>query len=175
MGQAMGPEKGNGPLSPLGQNRSQGLEQTPPTPRASKHSTATGLPPDRHYPFWGAGSPKASGLNMHGKELLQLWEMVPQQPRPARSTERHGSTPEPGPLAGPNRCPLPPSAAPRGDEGARAIKDNRHAATCPGPAAAAGHTEVTACKGNQFPGLVGRNNSISEEQELCLGLQSPSQ
>ncbi|VCW69720.1 unnamed protein product [Gulo gulo] len=57
----------------------------------------------------------------------------------------------------------------------RTIKNNRHTATCPGPAAAAGRAEVAAWERKQFPGLVERNNSISEEQEPRLGLQSPSQ
>lgn len=46
----MGPKQGSGPLSPLGQNGSQGFkEPPPPRPRASKLSTDTeGLLPARH-------------------------------------------------------------------------------------------------------------------------------
>uniref|UniRef100_M3Y580 Uncharacterized protein n=1 Tax=Mustela putorius furo TaxID=9669 RepID=M3Y580_MUSPF len=95
----------------------------------------------------------------------------------ARGQEQCGSTPEPRPPAGPT--PPPPSAVPWKEEGSaepasptvvlcsirRAIKNNRHTAICPGPAAAVGHAEVTAWERKQSPGLVERNNSISEEQE----------
>ncbi|XP_032160297.1 uncharacterized protein LOC116568733 [Mustela erminea] len=106
----------------------------------------------------------------------------------ARGQEQCGSTPEPRPPpAGPTL--LPPSAVPWEDEGGaeptspvvvscairRAIKNNKHTDTCSGPAAAVGHAEVTAWERKQSPGLVERNNSISEEQEPHLGLQSPSQ
>lgn len=97
-----------------------------------------------------------------------------------------GASVSPGPVAATSL--LLPLCHALGDEGSaepaspvaiscpirRAIKNNRHS-HCPGPAAAAGDAEVAARKINQFPALVGKNNSISVEQESCLGLQSPGQ
>lgn len=92
MGQAMGPGQGSGPLLPLGQNGSQGFEEPPPAPRASKHSTdRAGLLPARHCaenlgtwgPMSGVESLPSGDSHPVGKGMIYRWQVNPGRRRGA--------------------------------------------------------------------------------------------